>query len=229
LATSIIWEHAISKEENTMLDKLTTEVVADDFTAAELEIFSQARAAGDGLRRSFDAWITIGRATEIARKHADAAGGTQIIRGRKFRAILDQQGLGWFKRNDAAQILKLLAKLSEVVTWRAGLTDHQRLRWASPLSVINRAVESNGKPIFRPNGKVRGPASLRAKPMTVSELLKMPSDDIALLIYRRVPAKMFAVMRSMEALAASGSAVKPKSGYAIARERAAGASVAAAA
>jgi hypothetical protein len=64
--------------------------------------------------------------------------------------------------------------------------------------------------------------------MSVSELLKMPSDEIALLIYRRVPAKMFAVMRSMEELAATGSAVKPKSGWAANRERAAGASVAAA-
>jgi hypothetical protein len=62
-------------------------------TDEEAEIFAVARAAGDGLRRSFDAWVSIGRATQIARKHADAPGGTHRTRGARFRAILDEQGL----------------------------------------------------------------------------------------------------------------------------------------
>jgi hypothetical protein len=39
--------------------------------------------------------------------------------------------------------------------------------------------------------------------MTVRELLKMPAAEIALLMYRRAPAKMFAAMRAMEELAAN--------------------------
>jgi hypothetical protein len=38
-------------------------------------------------------------------------------------------------------------------------------------------------------------------------LLRKPADDIALLLYRRSPAKMFALMRSVEELAATGWAV----------------------
>jgi hypothetical protein len=64
--------------------------------------------------------------------------------------------------------------------------------------------------------------------MSVSELLKMPADDIALLLYRRSAPKMFALMRAMEELADTGSAVKPRSGWSIDRARAAGASAAAA-
>jgi hypothetical protein len=85
---------------------------------------------------------------------------------------LDREGLQWFKRNDAAQILKLMACLSEV-EWRAGLTDQQRLRWASPLSVMNRC------PAF---GRLRGPV-VHQRPITVSELLKMPAAQAA---HRRV-------------------------------------------
>jgi hypothetical protein len=134
--------------------------------------FRAARLAGDGLRRGFDAWIAIGHATKIARRHADLPGGTQRVRGARFRAILDREGLQWFKRNDAAQILKLMACLSEV-EWRAGLTDQQRLRWASPLSVMNRC------PAF---GRLRGPV-VHQRPITVSELLKMPAAQAA---HRRV-------------------------------------------
>jgi hypothetical protein len=38
-------------------------------TNAELEIFSKARAAGEGLRRTFDSWVDIGRAVQVARRH----------------------------------------------------------------------------------------------------------------------------------------------------------------
>jgi hypothetical protein len=80
-------------------------------TDEEAEIFAVARAAGDGLRRSFDAWVSIGRATQIARKHADAPGGTHRTRGARFRAILDEQGLTPSYRHCSGQALprRLLA------------------------------------------------------------------------------------------------------------------------
>ena len=56
--------------------------------------------------------------------------------------------------------------------------------------------------------------------MTVADLLGMPANEIALLLYRRNAPKMFALMRAMEELAATGSAVKPVSGWAVARQAA---------
>jgi hypothetical protein len=102
--------------------------------------------------------------------------------------------------------------LKDVQAWRETLTDFERTRWSSPQSIHNRC------PIFHPDGKTKGPA-IRARPMSVSELTKMSADEIALLIYRRSPSKMWALMRSMEELAATGSAVKPRSGWVKDRER----------
>jgi hypothetical protein len=53
--------------------------------------------------------------------------------------------------------------------------------------------------------------------MSLSEVMRMPADDIALLLYRRSAPKMFALMRAMEELA--GSVARPVSGWAAARER----------
>jgi hypothetical protein len=44
-------------------------------TDAEVEIFSQARAAGDGLRKSFDRWVILGNAVVAARAIANRIGG----------------------------------------------------------------------------------------------------------------------------------------------------------
>jgi hypothetical protein len=212
------------KKEQTNVDKTQEHVVAD-FSAAELEIFSVARAAGEHLRRSsFAQWIAIGKATEVAKRHAEPGGGGAKKRNARYRKIMADQNLGWVsaanRRTEVVRLGQVMAKLTAVEKWRSSLSDFERTRWSSPQSIFNRC------PAFHPDGRTKGP-TITAKAMSVSELLKMPSDEIALLLYRRVPAKMF-VMRSMEALAATGSAVKPKSGWAKEREHAAGASVAAA-
>jgi hypothetical protein len=198
-----------------MLDKLNAEATGADFSADQLEIFSVAREAQGTLRKGFECLVAIGKAVRLARDFADAPGGNQKVRSARFRAVLVGQGLDRItgsRRNEASQILKVMGKLDEVRKWRSGLSEIQRIRWASAQSVLNRA------PCFRPDGKIRGPDSLRAKPLSVSELMRMKSDDIALMLYRRSPTKMFAVMRSMEELAATGSAVKPVSGWAIGRK-----------
>jgi hypothetical protein len=91
--------------------------------------------------------------------------------------------LQWLANNEASQLLKVVRNLKVITEWRAGLTDFQRLRWSSPQSVLNRCIA------LRPDGRPRGPV-VKAKVMTVSELLKMPSTDGALLLYRRCPAKV---------------------------------------
>jgi hypothetical protein len=96
---------------------------------------------------------------------------------------------------------------------RRGESDYERARWNSPQSIFNRC------PAFRKDGRKKVPV-IKARPMSVSELLRMPADDIALMLYRRSPGKMFALMREMQELAATGSVVKPRSGWVKDRERA---------
>jgi hypothetical protein len=187
----------------------------EENTSDELTIFATARAAGEGLRRTFDTYMSIAAAVRIARNHADAPpGGTKKVRGSRFRKILDEQGLGHIATNDASQLLKVQSKLPEIRKWRAGLTDVQRIRWSSPQSVLNRA------PCFRPDGKIRGPAP-RARPMTLNEFLRQPASDAALLLHRRCAPKFFALLREMTELANAGAVTKPVSGWAADRKRAA--------
>jgi hypothetical protein len=198
-----------------MTDKVESVI---KFSAAEQEIFAVARAAGEHLRRtSFDQWCAIGRAVEVAHRHADAGGGSSKVRAVRFRAILTEQELAWLGdsngRTEMGRLRRIMAKLKEVEKWRSTLSDHERVKWSSPQSIWNRA------PIFRDGRPAKGPA-VKAKPMSVSELMHKPADEIALLMFRRSAPKFFAVMRSMEELAASGTAVKAPSGWATTRERA---------
>jgi hypothetical protein len=185
------------KKETPMLDK--TAVVLSE---RELEIFAEARAAGDGLRRGFDEWVTIGRALQVARQHADAPGGSHVARGKLFRDVLDAQGLDWVSRNDRSQILRMMSKLPVIEKWRGTLTDHQRVRWSSPQSIMNRC------PALRPDGRPKGPI-VRARPMSVSELLKMPSEKGAQLLYDRCPSKAWA----LDELLDTGTVPRPTSGW----------------
>jgi hypothetical protein len=189
----------------------------EKFSVAELEIFSQARDASAHLRRtSFNQWCAIGAAVEVAHRHADAGGGSSKVRAVRFRTIMTEQELAWLcdsnGRTEMGRLRKIMPKLKEVQEWRETLTESARRRWSSPQSIWNRA------PIFRDGRPAKGPA-VQAKPMSVRELMHMPAAEIALLLYRRSAPKMFAVMRAMEELAASGSAVKPASGWATTRER----------
>jgi hypothetical protein len=115
-----------------MLDKTTTEALDDIvFSDEELEVFRAARLAGDGLRRGFDAWVAIGHATEIARRHADMPGGTQRVRGARFRAILDREGL-------AGGIL--FCELEPMPTTRCSPTNHEDSTPPRTMSAVDAQV-----------------------------------------------------------------------------------------
>jgi hypothetical protein len=217
--------------EETMLDRVKmdapTPSVEIELTAEEQEIFSRARSSGIGVRRTFEAWLDIGRAAQVARRHADAAGGhNKKGRDARFRTIMNDNGLGWInsksRNSEIVNLLKILERLKEVQAWRSTLSEFERARWASAQSVYNRC------PIFHPDGKTKGP-TIKARPMSVREWLHMPAADAAMMIHRRNPAKFFAIMRAMQEIAEAGSATRPVSGWAADRKRAAaGASVAAA-
>jgi hypothetical protein len=157
----------------------------------------------------------IAKAIQVAQRHADLAGGGKKTRGIRRKAILAEQKLGWIKPNEGYQLLKILRHLDEVRKWRAGLTDTQKVRWASPQSVLNRA------PCFRPDGHIRGPASLRPRPMSLREALHLPAAELATLLHMRCPAKAHALRHALNELL--DGAPRPKSGWALDRERAAAA------
>lgn len=127
---------------------------------------------------------------------------------------MTDNGLEWLgarnRSTEVSHLTQIMTKLREVEAWRETLTDYERARWSSPQSVWNRC------PAFHPDGHIKGPA-VKRQPMTVRELLHMPAAEIALLLYRRSPPKMFALMRAKEELAATGSVIKPVSGWATAR------------
>jgi hypothetical protein len=189
--------------------------MSDEFSPDELEIFATARLAGVGLRKTFDDWLVVGRAVQVAYAHADADGGGVKTRGLRFHAILHDQQLDWIARgSEAARLRQVMENLKEVQAWRAGLSDYQRLRWSSPQSVWNRC------PHFHPDGKTKGP-KVTAKPMTVRQLLHLPSTEGALLLYRRCPSKAFALWRALSELIEAGAVTRPPNGWATQRAQAA--------
>jgi hypothetical protein len=187
-----------------------------EFSRDELEIFTVARTAGVGLRKTFDAWVDIEKALQVARQHADADGGSRNIKAARLREILKAQDLGWLgdtsRKAESSYLSQVTARLPDVQKWRAGLTDYERTRWSSPQSIFNRCE------IFHPNGKTKG-RGISAKPLSVSALLKMPGAEMAQLLYDRNPSKSWALRRALDELLDGGTAPKPRPGWAAARER----------
>jgi hypothetical protein len=212
-------------DRTAKMDAPPQNVVEIELTAEEQEIFSRARSSGIGVRRTFEAWLDIGRAAQVARRHADASGGHKKGRDALFRRIMNDQGLGWInsknRNSEIVHLLEILKRLDEVQAWRATLGEFERARWASAQSVFNRC------PIFHPDGKTKGPV-VKPKPMSVREWLHLPAAEAALMIHLRNPAKFFAIMRAMQTIADTGKVAKPRSGWELDRKRTAGVGAAAA-
>jgi hypothetical protein len=183
-------------------------------TDAETEIFSRAVSAGHGLRRTFDMWLDIGKAIQVAQRHADAGGGGKKTRGIRRMAILEENGLGWVngQSSEIVRLGQVIKQLPAVLAWRETLTDYQRARWSSPQSTFNRC------PVFHSGSRKKAPA-VQVKPMSVSEMPKLPSTQAAQLLYARSPSKAWALRRALDELLDGGAAPRPVSGWAAARER----------
>jgi hypothetical protein len=108
-------------------------------TSEAIAVFDDARQAVANLRKTFDEWIKIGRAVVLARDMANRRGGTKT-----FMRIIAQQNLGTVvNKSTASRLEKVMARIDEVVAWRATLTDRERIDYASPTSILRRC------PIFR--------------------------------------------------------------------------------
>jgi hypothetical protein len=201
------------------IDDASANIVEIELTDAEAEIFSQARIAGDGLRKSFDRWLTLGRGVAAARAIADRLGGKGT-----FGRILDQQGLGWLNTRGKTSVFYLEAMvrdLPKVLKWREGLDERSRIKWASPQSIYLRCLRPGNRPAHGPR--------VTPKPMTVREFLHLSGASAAQLLYDRSPSKAWALKRALDELLGSGTAPKPRSGWSLDRDKRAAADASAAA
>jgi hypothetical protein len=97
-------------------------------------VFEAARSAATLLKKTFETWVTIGRAVVRARQIADQRGG-----GKTFMRLIHQQGLGpVVPKATASRLERIMAQLPGVEEWRLTLTVKQQIEWASPSSVCSR-------------------------------------------------------------------------------------------
>jgi hypothetical protein len=186
-------------------DRTRAPVDTDDFTADEIAIFSRARKAGEGLRRSWDQWLAIGEAILVARRHANTGeGGTKTV-GLQFYQILKDQGLGWITitgRSAIRYLTAIMGNRDAVDPWRSTLSDAEKTKWSSPHAIHDRC------PAF---GQTAKQPTIKAKPMTVNELLRMTGTAAAQLLLDRNPSKAWALKRALDQLL--DESTKPKHGW----------------
>jgi hypothetical protein len=103
----------------------------------DLQVFEAARVAAGSLSKTFDLWVVIARAVELARVKADRIGTRPA-----FQRILEQQGLApalgntWnSQKSTANKLLAILDHLPEVQQWRATLNRHQQISWSAPTTL----------------------------------------------------------------------------------------------
>ena len=116
---------------------MTNAPESNDFSAPELHTFAIAREAVAHLNKTFEQWIIIARAVEIANEKAK-----QIKRRSAFQRILNQQGLAhalgnnWgSQKTTANKLLRILKNLPEIEAWRASLSREQRFAWQAPTTI----------------------------------------------------------------------------------------------
>jgi hypothetical protein len=106
-----------------------------EITPDERRVLQAAHVALIALRRTFDHWVTVGRGLQLLRQKAD-----QIGTRNAFNDLRDQHRLGdnHFRKEVVSRVLKVMDNLDAVQEWRAGLTERQRLEWASPDTIVRR-------------------------------------------------------------------------------------------
>jgi hypothetical protein len=85
------------------------------------------------LRKTFESWVTVGRAIQTLREKADRMGTRKA-----FARLLEQQGFGEFNKDRATctRLLRVIENLGEVSAWHAGLEPKQQKAWAHPSTVF---------------------------------------------------------------------------------------------
>jgi len=140
------WNACDARKQKEREDKKCTPTRGSDdnqpecsnLTSEEERLFENARQAVAQIKKTFEAWIVIGRGVEAARKRADRFKGKKKV----FERILAQQGIDEVLGNTpatvkstATRLLKILEHETEVMAWRSKLSAGKRMQWASPTAV----------------------------------------------------------------------------------------------
>lgn len=110
-------------------------------------MFEAARTAVATLKQTFEEfWLPIGKAVRRAREIADQQRGKRGS-GKAFMRLLEQQGLTAItSKTTASKLLNIMKHLPAVEKWRATLTEHQKIEWAAPSSVLANCPYLKKKP-----------------------------------------------------------------------------------
>jgi hypothetical protein len=104
-----------------------------ELSSEDREKVDAALAAITRIKASFDDWVIIGHFVLAARKHADRVGNR-----RTFQTILaEQRIMPPLDKATVSRVEKFMARLPDVVKWRATLTEAQRFAWSGPTSIVN--------------------------------------------------------------------------------------------
>ena len=107
------------------------------FSLAENVEIEAGRTAYASIKKTFDLWIAIGRAVVVLRAKADRIGKRSA-----FARLMDEQGLS-MQAATSTRLLKIMAKLPEVVAWHEALSERRKFDWCSPNAIFKQC------PIFK--------------------------------------------------------------------------------
>ena len=134
------------------------------------------------LRKTFETWVTVGKAIQTLRAKANRIGTRKA-----FARLLEQQGFGEFIKDKATvtRLLRIMENLGEVGAWHASLPVKQQMAWAHPSTVflhcpIFKKPKAEGAPKSKQPVKqndVREREALTARVGELQEELKAAKDD----------------------------------------------------
>lgn len=111
-----------------------------NLTREEVQIFEAGRDAAVSLAKTFELWVTVGRAVELAWTKAKQRGTRHA-----FQRLLEQQGLAgvlgksWdSQKSTANKLLAIIKHLPAIEAWRATLEQSERIKWAAPTTIYKR-------------------------------------------------------------------------------------------
>jgi hypothetical protein len=149
-----------------------------NLTNEERQIFDNARAAVDVIKKTYDTWLMIARGVECARNHANKISDGK--RSRVFERILEQQGLSGVLGNTpgsvkstASTLLRILEHELEVGAWRRSLTAWERQKYSSPTAVLKHC------PVFQEQAELDGAKKEKPNKLTKDDEIKELKAQLA--------------------------------------------------
>jgi hypothetical protein len=105
------------------------------------EIVARARAALERLSRSFEDWLDLGEAVQLARTEAMRTAGTNKPRGKKYQravaAWLQEHKLGGIDKAARSRLLNILKHRAEITEWRNDPKNSEAQRFNHPNKVFD--------------------------------------------------------------------------------------------